>query len=1239
MTETQPNPRSEFWPGLDSLLPDCKSGSWRAPGIPQGIPEAAHSLALALCAQRLPRPLLVVAPDDDRAHQLCQEILTLLGSGNDWPNRILYLPKPDARPYERIPWTGQTRQGRLTALSALLGCGGRGCLVTCSVEALMQVTLPPGDLSNSLHTYRVGDSHPVTATARRWVDAGYTKVNMVDGAGTFAQRGSILDIWPANLLAPVRLDFFGDEIETIRAFDPQSQRSTEQLDTVVVGPASEALARYGDELLERVGLPDGTVNAAALMDVPPSERGPLQDPSLSLFVQEEIAAEVRKLAELETFDGIEWYLPYLYAEPACLLDYLDPGGLLVLDDGAACEQAVAALEREQAELRSELLHSGDVPAGFDSSRFSYDDMLERLEAQRPLLLGYGDLQGVRDSAVQGVGRCCRALDLQQDPQAARPQTIRTLAEEDAAVLIVSQMGGKVQDMLEAADLMAEPVARLDREPVPGLVRIMEGSLQGGFSLHRPDRDVPMLLVVTDTELFDVQKVYRRRHQVRHQGYTPERFFAEVDPGDPVVHVDFGIGSYAGLSSRTVRSVHQEYIQVEYQAGDKVLVPVHQADRVSRYVGPEDPVLSRLGSSRWTTARDKVRKEVQEIAEELLAVYAHRETATGRAAGPDESMQVALEMAFPFDETPDQLQAVVDVKADLESERHMDRLIVGDVGFGKTEVALRGAFKTVMDSRQVAVLVPTTVLAHQHHATFTDRMCDMPVRIEVLSRLRSPAERRRVKTELAAGTVDIVVGTHALLAKDVKFRDLGLLIIDEEQRFGVRQKEKIKQLRPTVNVLTMSATPIPRTMNMGLSGIRDISYITSPPEERLPVHTIMAPYDSTLVRRALERELKRDGQAFVVTDRIRGLTELADEIARLLPGAVIDMAHGSMKGDELEDAMLHFSRGETDVLVCTTIIENGLDIPNANTMIVNYADRFGMAQLYQLRGRVGRSHRRGHCYLLFAEREDLNFNAATRLRHIVESSNELGAGFRIAMSDLQLRGAGEILGARQSGSMGTIGLDLYSRLLANAVENLRITGSTDPEAATGASQNGAEPSVKDPLADPVTLLLPLAAHIPDWYIEDGATRYQLYHRVAGLASVEAENEFRRELIDRFGSVSQRVDAVPEEIENLLYQIRLKRAAEEADIESISTRDPEILIKPRTGFEDARHRIQSMLNRVIHADLTMADLTHRPWRVGREGIYVSLSNREGWQDTLLEIVVQLGVFRAEARALVQRLVAAA
>ena len=664
MTETQPNPRSEFWPGLDALLPDCKSGSWRAPGVPQGVPETARSLALALCAQRLSRPLLVVAADDDRAHQLRQEILTLLGSGNEWPNRILYLPKPDARPYERIPWTGQTRQGRLTALSALLGRGDRCCLVTCSVEALMQVTLPPGDLLNSLHTYRVGDSHPITATARRWVDAGYTKVNMVDGAGTFAQRGSILDIWPANLLAPVRLDFFGDEIETIKAFDPQSQRSTEQLDMVVVGPASEALARYGHELLARVGLPDGTVNAAALMDVPPSQRGPLQDPSLSLFVQEEIAAEVRKLAELETFDGIEWYLPYLYAEPACLLDYLDPGGLLILDDGAACEQAVAALEREQAELRSELLQSGDVPAGFDSSRFSYDDMLERLESQRPLLLGYGDLQGVRDSAVQGVGRCCRSLDLQQDPQAARPQTIRALAEEDAAVLIVSQMGGKVQDMLEAADLMAEPVACLDQEPVPGRVRIMEGSLQGGFSLHHPDRAAPALLVMTDTELFDVQKVYRRRHQVRHQGYTPERFFAEVDPGDPVVHVDFGIGSYAGLSNRAVRGVHQEYIQVEYQAGDKVLVPVHQADRVSRYVGPEDPVLSRLGSSRWSTARDKVRKEVQEIAEELLVVYAHRETATGRAAGPDESMQMALEMAFPFDETPDQLQAVVDVKADL-----------------------------------------------------------------------------------------------------------------------------------------------------------------------------------------------------------------------------------------------------------------------------------------------------------------------------------------------------------------------------------------------------------------------------------------------------------------------------------------------------------------------------------------------------------------------------------------------
>ncbi len=1227
MTPPLPGARTTRWPDLADLLPDDPTANWSQPQQPQGVPEAVRAYALAALRRTLHRPMLVITENDERAAHLMQEIPLWSADGEGQLGPLYYFAQPDARPYERIPWTSQTRQSRLTALAALLQPPPTGCLVISSVEALLQVTLPPAELAVSLHTYRQGGQYRMSDMIREWVEVGYTSSPLVENAGTFAQRGNILDVWPANLLHPVRLDFFGDELDSLRVFDPQTQRSTESLATVVMGPASEALARYGPDLLQRVGLPDGTLSAPALAAQNPSLRGPLQDPGLSLFLQEEIATEVQRLHRQESFQALEWYLPYLYAGRSCLLDYLDSGGLLVLDDGAGVEQAIKSLERRHQELQTELIQSGEVPARFASSHLSYDEMLERLEAHAPLLLGHGDLQGRRMSQPSGVGNGCRTLDLQQNAQEARPEHIGQVAAAGAEIVIVSQMCPRVEDMLQAADLMPERIRHLPPEPVPGAIWLLEGSVQGGFCLMSSSgctatKATPVLQVISDVEFFDVSKVYRRRQHTPQPRITPEQFFAEVALNDNVVHVDFGVGLYAGLVSRNLKGVDTEYIQVDFQDGDKVLVPVHQADRVSRYVGAEDPALSKLGSSRWATAKEKARKEVQVIAGELLTLYAQREAVTGQATGPDEAWQNTLEMRFPYIETPDQMRAIDEVKSDLEVDRHMDRLIVGDVGFGKTEVAIRAAFKMVLDNRQVAVLVPTTVLAHQHYTTFRERMREMPVHLEVLSRLRSPAERRAVKQALPRGQVDIVIGTHALLAKDVVFRDLGLLIIDEEQRFGVKQKERIKRLKPSVNVLTMSATPIPRTMNMGLSGIRDISYITTPPEERLPVHTVMAPFDRTLVRKALERELNRGGQAFVVTDRVRGLASLADEIARLVPIATIDMAHGQMKGEELEDAMWRFAQGQTDILVCTTIIENGLDIPNANTMVVNNADRFGMAQLYQLRGRVGRSSRRGHCYLLYAEGHMLSYAAQTRLQAIVESSDELGAGFRIAMSDLQLRGAGEILGARQSGNMGAIGLDLYTRLLTNAVEELRIRKDGG---ATPGHPAGPTTATPDPFTPAVTLVLPLDARIPEWYIADSATRYRFYHRIAGLNSEQDSIDFRQELIDRFGSVSQRVDAIPEEIENLLYQIQVKRAAETANIEAISHRGQELLLQPRWDPERYRHRLTALLERVTQATSPAAYMVTKPYRLGRDGIYLTLTEGDSWQTHLLQILVELAGLR--------------
>ena len=1216
-----------FWREVQSLT--VPAGSETIPSPPQGVPAAARSFLLSCLGQQSARNLLVVVADEDRADLLVQEVRQWTGHAADAAARIHYFAKPDARAFERIPWTGQTRQSRLTALAALWHSGQEPCMVVSSVTALLQKTLPPAYLAESVQSYAVGESHQMSQMIRFWVEAGYTAKPNVESAGTFARRGSILDIWPANLLYPVRFDFMGDEIETLRSFDPQTQRSTGAIAGVDIGPASEALSRQGPELLDRVGLQG--VNAHEWLQMDPHLRGPLQDPELQLFLQQDIAEEVEKLSHSESFPEIEWYLPYLYAEPGCLLDYLGNDGLLLLDDGADCEQALKAAERKTIALQTELLRSGDLPAQFASGFFSYDEIMERIAARKPVLLGHGDLEGRKDAAVAGVGRYFQGLDLQQAEQAARPARLKAAARAGTRVVIVSQRAAKVVDMMESVDVYPERVVGWDPDASypPGGVQLWEGTLHGGFNIvlktaEFPGTSPPLLQVITDVELFDLQKTYKRRRTPTHHGITPEQFFAEVSQGDHVVHVDFGIGCYAGLVSRRLKGLDTEFIQVDFLDGDKVLVPVHQANRVGRYVGSENPALSKLGSVKWATAKAKVKKEVQQIASDLLRIYAEREMAVGKPIGPDDALQQALELSFDFEETADQIVAIRDVKADLEAPRHMDRLVVGDVGFGKTEVAIRAACKVVLDGMQVAVLAPTTVLAHQHGATFRQRMQKMPVHIEVLSRLRSPTERRQVKEGLAQGRVDIVIGTHALLSKDVAFKELGLLIIDEEQRFGVKQKERIKRLKPSVNVLTMSATPIPRTMNMGLSGIRDISYIATPPEARMPVHTVSAPYDANLVRRALERELGRGGQAFVVTDRIRGIVGLADEIARLAPGASIDMAHGRMRGEELEDAMMRFSQSETDILVCTTLIENGLDIPNANTMVINNADRFGMAQLYQLRGRVGRSHRRGHCYLLYADSRHMNFAVRARLQHIVEASDELGAGFRIAMSDLQLRGAGEILGARQSGSMGTIGLDLFSRMLVNEVADMQLRKATVVRSAAEQARLEAQ-AKQDPFAPAVTFMLPLESRIPEWYMEDAESRYRFYHRIAGLQSEEDANEFRKELIDRFGSVSARVDAVPEEIENLLYLIKVRQAAEQANIESIAHQRDSLMIRPRSDIEAERHVLTAYLNHDLGPQLGSRSDLVPPFRVRRDGIYLTLGDDESWKHLLLQLLASMAKYR--------------
>jgi transcription-repair coupling factor (superfamily II helicase) len=663
----------------------------------------------------------------------------------------------------------------------------------------------------------------------------------------------------------------------------------------------------------------------------------------------------------------------------------------------------------------------------------------------------------------------------------------------------------------------------------------------------------------------------------------------MTPGDYVVHIEHGIGIFQGLTTVELESVEREYLLVQYAGSGKIYVPIHQADRLSRYVGADDrpPQLNKLGSAEWARVRKRTQQAVEEVAGELLELYATRETITGHAFSPDTPWQAELEAAFPYIETEDQIRAIDEVKADMEMHQPMDRLICGDVGYGKTEVALRAAFKAVLDGKQVAMLVPTTVLAQQHFNTFRERLQPFPVDVEMLSRFRSRHEQTDVLERLDGGQVDVVIGTHRLLSTDVAFKDLGLLIIDEEQRFGVTHKERLKQMRTEVDVLTMTATPIPRTLYMSLAGVRNISTIDTPPEERLPVRTHVGEYDDNIVRHAILREIDRGGQVFFVHNRVLGIEQVRRRLVQVVPEVTVGVAHGQMRESDLEQVMIRFVNREIDVLLCTSIIESGLDIPNANTLIVNTADRFGLAQLYQLRGRVGRGAQRAYAYFFYDNPRRLTEDARRRLETIREAS-ELGAGFSIAMRDLEIRGAGDILGIRQHGHISAVGFDLYTRLLAQAVQELKTREIGETFAPT--------------LPAPITISLPLATFLPSDYVSEHTLRLRLYRRMAQLATLDEVDGFAAELADRFG-------VIPDEVDNLLYQLRLKVLAGMALVEGIAAEDGKLAIRcPRLEGVN-RAALQRRLGRGV--------------RVSRHAVWVPYDgvSEEHWRVLLVQVLEAL------------------
>ena len=1110
-------------PALSEWLAAAADGGPKAISrVPRGgWPLLAAALGRA--ARESGRSLLVLCPGPAR---FLDDLRPWLSGGSS----SHLFAEVQASMLDRPPAHDEAVGRRLEALAAI--SSPRPTIVVTSRRAMARVTLSPADLAAATLEIRPDSTWNPSLIAERLVEAGYSREALVEGPGQFALRGGILDVFAADQQAPVRLEFVGDQIETIRVFDLQNQRSVMAAPSALLGPGRELL----------LGPHRGQLAVARL-------RAGASLEGLRSDVREEWEEELTRLAAGSAFPGIELFSAYIDPSLPCFLDHLPPGALILDFEPQRQMAETGELEQEVLMLAAAESRDGELPAGFVPPLVRLD-RLNQLSGHSALSVTASEGGGLNWSSRPPAGPEASLEWLQPEPLVSRP---RALAEFIAnrsgdCIIFASEQQARLEALLGASEL-------LDAGSGPGPLRDLDLTvdLEPEAGLYRADLDLPegltvpslSLTILSDSEIFG---------RIRRPALRPSRRASrsapvvalEFEPGDLVVHVDHGIARFLGMKlidapdPELGGSVQREYLELEYADQDKLYVPVESLDRVQKYLGGSEdhPNFQRLGSGEWERARQRARRNVQDVADELLKLYSQREAQAGFAFAPDTPWQAELESAFPFEETPDQLAALAEIKADMESPRPMDRLLCGDVGFGKTELALRAAFKAVMSGRQVAILAPTTVLAQQHFTVFSQRLKNYPVTTEVLSRFRTDEEQARTLAGLKAGAVDIVIGTHRLIQRDVRFKRLGLLVIDEEQRFGVMQKERLKKLRHNLDVLSLSATPIPRTLHMAISGIRDMSVVQTPPEDRQPIKTYVTGDEDELVREVVSREIERGGQVYYVHNRVRTIDKAAQRVARLVPRARIAIGHGQMEEDQLAHAMVDFAAGSYDVLVCTTIIESGLDIPNVNTMIVERADRFGLSQLYQLRGRVGRSGKRAYAYFLFDPKRSLTEAADKRL-DVMSGLHELGQGFKIALRDLEIRGAGNLLGTEQHGAIAAVGFEMYLQMLQQAVAKVRL-GLTE-----------AEPS--DVLSTPeMNLDLPLDHFVPRSYIRDERLRLAAYRQLAA-APTEGDLDLQlRSLRDRYG-------AAPAQLGNLVYSLRLKLLGERMGLRAVVADGRQIVIR--------------------------------------------------------------------------------
>ncbi len=1092
--------------------------------ISLSLPRSVRLPFMAALQQDTSKPILFITSRPDRLLSMHEEY-------EYWSKTDDHLIFAEPTPlfYEKANWDVDTRRDRLQTLVTLAhsflpyqSSSLPKPVIFTSAKSIMTRTAPRRDFLSACSVLRVQTSTSMNALAQKWASIGYSSTEIVVNEGQFSKRGGLMDIWPMNYAQPIRVDFFGEEIETIRSFDPATQRTTAKIEEIFIPPANEAIKVFANEDQQD-----------------PLERNP------------------------------EFNIPRLYAANASLLDYLPKGTIILIDNSSSVSVTAEEIEEQAIKIRAEAIESGSIEPEFPVPYITWSEIMDTLSTFHVLDLGFplGSEIHPLSAAFSPSQRFGAQMERLTD-------FIHLRSNQDRKIFIVSKQTERLKEVFTERNIEFGSGKN---------VGISEGSLSGGWEVIYSEGNEAILL--TDQEIFGWERERTRRRRTKSFD-APEFSYADLKDGDLVVHVDYGIGRFRGLVHRMLDGVERDYLTIGYADDDLLYVPVHQADRLGHYIGADEqtPRLTRLGSGEWATAKQKASAAVQEVAQELLELYAKRQEAKGFVFSKDTEWQKNLESSFPYTETPDQAKAIEEVKNDMEKARPMDRLLCGDVGYGKTEVALRAAFKAVMDGKQVAMLVPTTVLSQQHFDTFHKRLAPFPIKVEMLSRFRSPSEQAEILLELEAGDIDIVIGTHRLLQSDVLFKDLGLLIIDEEQRFGVTHKEYFKKKRTELDVLTLTATPIPRTLYMAIAGIRDISVINSPPTDRLPIQTYVGGYDPEIVRRAIMREVDRGGQVFFVHNRVQTISAMASHLQNIVPEARVGIAHGQMQEKGLEEVMRRFNSGEVDVLLSTSIIESGLDIPNANTLIVDRGDAFGLSQLYQLRGRVGRGASRAYAYFFHHRKKLPTPEGLERLETIAENI-QLGAGYSIAMRDLEMRGAGNLLGTMQHGHIAAVGFHLYTRLLSEAVNTIKQPEKSSDDAKTALPYKGLRPLV--------TVELPISVGISTSYISDETLRLQIYRRLADITNETELETIRTEFTDRFGPPDEGLD-------NLLWQLKIKLKAESCRLASITVESNNLVLRYPQLPEGIKER-------------DLLDIGTN-FRRGKNAYWIQLTDKVDWRSNL-------------------------